>query len=588
MEYCVQYHETDFNFISRLLEQEGIFYFFRHESGKHTLILADSAEEHQKCPNQDTARCQLTGGTLEEEDVITALGWSQELRFGKYSARDYNYLMPNAALDVEVPTRITLGQGDREFYDYPGNYKTRNEGDRYADIRMQTEEAQITVLTGTSNCRSFVSGYRFTLEDYHRDDMNKKPYVLTSIHHNVTESIGASVDEHLFAYTNSFTCIPHDIPYRPLPVSKKPVIVGIQTAVVTGPSGEEIYTDDYGRVKVQFFWDREGKKDDKTSCWIRVGQIWAGQGWGGIWIPRIGHEVIVSFIEGDPDRPLITGSVYNAQQTVPYQLPPNATQSGIKSRSSKGGTTDNYNEIRFEDKKGAEQIQVHAEKNMDTSIEADETHDVGGNRKVHVKGNFTEHIEGTETRTVDGGATETIHAGMKQTIDGGEKRTVDGGITETVSGGETRTVSGGHTETISGGETRTVSGGQKETISGALTQTVNGALKQTVSGGITINSPAGFTIIAPGGTRTVDSFFDKFGGVNSSQYGMTKNSTLININLVGGLNLDSKNVSIEGTTAKVEDTYMCYTLKAIDASTIGIKIENDSLDLNWGDLHIFG
>ena len=580
-EYCVQYHESDFNFISRLLEQEGIFYFFEHKDGRHVLVLADSSDEHHDCPHQSTVRCQLSGGSIQEtEDVITNLAWGEEIRFGKYTTKDFNYLMPTTDLRVEMPTRIAHAQGEREYFDFPGMYKTRSEGERYADIRMQAEEVQIKALSGSGNCRSFISGHRFTLAEYHRDDMNNILYVLTSVSHTASEAIGGSDDETKATYSNSFTCIPHTIPYRPQLMTSKPIIVGVQTAIVTGPSGEEIYTDEHGRVKVQFHWDREGKNDDKTSCWIRVGQIWAGQGWGGIWIPRIGHEVIVSFIEGDPDRPLITGCVYNAQMTPPYHLPDNATQSGVMSRSSKGGGADNYNEIRFEDKKGAEQIQVHAERNMDTSIEVDETHDVGGNRKMHVAGHFTETIDSGETRQVDAGAQETINAGMNQTINGGETRNVTGGITETVSGGLT--------ETITGGVTRTVSGGQTETINGSLNQTVNGSLTQTVSGGITINSPAGFTVIAPGGTRTVDSFFDRLGGVNSQQFGMTKSSTMVNINLVGGLNLDSKNVSIEGTTAKIEDTYMSYTLKALDTSTIGIKIENDSLDLKWGDLHIIG
>ncbi len=520
--------------------------------------------------------------------MITNLGWGEEIRFGKYTTKDFNYLMPATDLRVEMPTRISHAKGDRELFDFPGAYKTRAEGERYADIRMQAEEAQITAMNGASRCRAFVSGHKFTLTEYHRDDMNDAPYVLTAVNHSASEPIAGSGEESAAKYSNSFVCIPHSIPYRPPLVTGKPVIVGVQTAIVTGPSGEEIYTDEHGRVKVQFHWDREGQNNERTTCMVRVGQIWAGQGWGGIWIPRIGHEVIVSFIEGDPDRPLITGCVYNAQMTPPYKLPDNATQSGVKSRSSKGGTAENYNEIRFEDKKGAEQIQVHAEKNMDTSIEADETHDVGGNRKVHVAGHFTENVDSGETRQVDAGAKETINGGMNQTINGGETRTVTGGIKETVSGGETRTITGSITETVSGGETRTVTGGQTETITGALSQTVTGSVTQTVTGGITINSPGGFTVVAPGGTRTVDSFFDRLGGVNSQQFGMTKSSTMVNINLVGGLNLDSKNVSIEGTTAKVEDTYMCYTLKAIDASTIGIKIENDSLDLNWGDLHIFG
>jgi type VI secretion system secreted protein VgrG len=573
-EYCVQYHESDFNFISRLLEQEGIFYFFEHEDGRHVLVLADSADEHKNCPHQDTVRCQQTGDTtVETEDVITNLGWGEEIRFGKYTTKDFNYLMPGTDLRVEMPTRISHARGEREFYDFPGAYKTRAEGERYADIRMQAEEVQITAMNGSSRCRAFVSGYKFTLTEYHRDDMNDTPYVLTVVNHSASEPIAGSGEESGMKYSNSFVCIPHKIPYRPPLMTNKPVIVGVQTAIVTGPSGEEIYTDEHGRVKVQFHWDREGQNNETTSCMVRVGQIWAGQGWGGIWIPRIGHEVIVSFIEGDPDRPLITGCVYNAQMTPPYKLPDNATQSGVKSRSSKGGTAENYNEIRFEDKKGAEQIQVHAEMNMDTSIEADETHDVGGNRKVHVQGNFDEHINGSETRTVDGGATETIHAGMTQHIDGGETRTVDGGITETVSGGETRTVTGGLTETVNGSETRTVTGSHDETITGSLTQTVTGGMTINSPAGITINAPAGYTVVAPGGTNTVDSWFTKIGGKDEDLFAI-QTAILTMQTTIAGMSIAMQSGKVDLSGFVFERTFAKSANEPLSLKQGGIKLIN--------------
>ncbi|MCJ7540859.1 MAG: type VI secretion system tip protein VgrG, partial [Desulfobacterales bacterium] len=309
--YCVQYRETDFNFVSRLLEQEGIYYFFKHEKKKHTLIMSDSPEEHKSCPKQKSARCDISAGAWQEEDVITGLDWMQEIRIGKYTVKDFNFEMPTTDLKVEVPAQHVLGPGEREVYDYPAEYVKRVEGERLGNIRMQEEEAQITTINGSSVCRSFTSGYRFDLKGFNRDEMNEKAYVLTSVHHDANEPVGASGDQSGASYTNSFTCIPFKIPYRPPRHTPKPMVEGVQTAIVVGPSGEEIYPDKHGRVKVQFHWDREGKRDENSSCWIRVSQVWAGAGWGAMCIPRIGHEVIVDFIEGDPDRPIITGRVYH-------------------------------------------------------------------------------------------------------------------------------------------------------------------------------------------------------------------------------------------------------------------------------------
>ena len=511
-EYCVQYNETDLNFISRLMEHEGIFYFFEHENGKHTMVIADSAAAHKPCPGQETAQCQVSSGSLRDKDYITGLERTVDIRPDKYSMADFNFKMPATDLKTENDTKLPVGPPGREIYEYPGYYENRKDGDTIANIRMQEEEAMITIISGSSRCRAFTSGYRFELQDHYREDMNKKEYVITAIRHEAREDVGAGGEKVDAKYENFFSCIPHEGTYRPQRKTPKPRVYGTQTAIVTGPGGEEIYTDEHGRVKVQFHWDREGNKDDKSSCWIRVGQVWAGQGWGAVWIPRIGQEVIVDFLEGDPDRPIITGSVYNGHQTPPYALPANATQSGIKSRSSKGGSDANYNEIRFEDKLGSEQIQVHAEKNMDTTVEADKTLEVGGNRKTHVKGSFTENIDSGETRQVDSGAKETINGGMTQKINGGERRTINGGVTETISGGETRTINGKQDETITGTETRMVTGGQNETVMGAVNQTILGGMTINSPAGVTINAPGGYTVVAPGGNKTVDSWFTKIGG----------------------------------------------------------------------------
>ena len=274
-DYCVQYRETDFNFVSRLLEQEGVFYFFEHKEKKHTLILADSPEEHKPCPKQESARCQISAGGLLEEDVITGLEWMQEIRIGKYTVNDFNFEMPTTDLKVEVATQHALGPGEREVYDYPSEYDKRAGGDRLANIRMQEEETQITTVTGSSVCRAFTSGYRYDLQDFYREDMNEKSYVLTSVNHEATEPVGASGQEVEASYTNSFTCIPFEVPYRPPRDTPKPMVEGVQTAIVVGPSGEEIYPDEHGRVKVQFHWDREGKADENPVSVMKSSSIFS-------------------------------------------------------------------------------------------------------------------------------------------------------------------------------------------------------------------------------------------------------------------------------------------------------------------------
>ncbi|MCB2147259.1 MAG: type VI secretion system tip protein VgrG [Deltaproteobacteria bacterium] len=349
-EYCVQYHETDFNFVSRLMEQEGIFYFFNHEDKKHTLIVADSADENKPCPNQKEAKYQLETTSFDSEDKISELEMVQEIRVAKYTVNDYNFKVPNSDLKAEVSTQQPLGPGEREVYDYPAKYTKLDEGDRLANFRIQEEEAQVTTITGKSRCRDFSSGFKFDLKGYYRTDMNDKSYVLISVVHNASEPVGAAGSESVAAYSNRFTCLPLNVPFRPVRVTPKPVVEGTQPAIVVGPSGEEIYTDEFGRVKVQFIWDREGKNDENSSCWIRVSQQWAGAGWGAMFIPHIGHEVIVDFEEGDPDKPIIVGRVYNGNNQPADTLPDEKTKSVIRSW--------NDNDIVIEDKDGDKFIQI--------------------------------------------------------------------------------------------------------------------------------------------------------------------------------------------------------------------------------------
>ncbi|KPK35886.1 MAG: hypothetical protein AMJ65_17030, partial [Phycisphaerae bacterium SG8_4] len=399
-EFCVQYRETHLNFVSRLLEEEGIFYFFRHSASKHILTLADDGSAVKPCETQSTARMAVQVGAIQQEAVVLALECEHSAYVGTVTLRDYDYLKPSLKLESSVS-----GDGKEELYDYtfPGNLTTPDDGDRLARLQLEEQEQWRELVRGESTCRSFHSGFHFDLEGHYRRDVNKK-YQLLQIHHSGQNTTFHAQGPRESDYHNSFVAIPHKAPFRPQRVTPKPVVQGSQTAVVVGKSGEEIWVDKHGRVKVQFHWDRDGKKDENSSCWVRVASSWAGKGWGLIQIPRIGQEVIVDFLEGDPDMPIITGRVYNGEMVPPYALPGNQTQSGVRSRSSKGGGTSNYNELRFEDKKGSEEILLHAEKDLVVEVENDETHGVEHDRVTTIKNDETKTIEeGNEVITIKQG-----------------------------------------------------------------------------------------------------------------------------------------------------------------------------------------
>jgi type VI secretion system secreted protein VgrG len=399
-EYCVQYRETDFNFVSRLMEEEGICYFFDHQDGKHVLVLADDPAAHKPCPNQETARYGFSGpGGTYNEDMVTEWHYDEEFRPGTWAQTDYNFETPSTSLAVTVN-----GKNPYEIYEFPGEHYVRAQGDRLAKIRLQEQTAPTEVSHGSSMCRNFRSGFQFKLEDHYRNDLNEK-YLITVVRHTATHGgnyeAGAPSGGDL-TYCNSFECIPSTTPFRPPRVTPTPFVQGCQTAKVVGPAGEEIYTDKHGRVKVQFHWDREGKHDENSSCWIRVSHPWAGQGWGAVSIPRIGQEVIVDFLEGDPDQPIITGRVYNAEQMPPFGMPAGAVVSGIKSNSTKGGG--GSNEISLNDTKGKEMITVHAQYDMATTVEHDDTQTVHNNRAIQVDGTHDEKIVKDTNITITTGA----------------------------------------------------------------------------------------------------------------------------------------------------------------------------------------
>ena len=433
-DFCVQYRETDFNFASRLMEEEGIWYFFKHSADGHQMVVANTPQSHPDLPEASKIIHEKVEGGERGEDRIYAWEKAQELRSGKYTLWDHSFELPHKHLEADkliqesapvgqVTHPLKVGGNDQlELYDWPGEYAQRFDGidkgggDRPADLqkifednkrtvglRMQQEALPSLLIRGESNCRHFVSGYKFTLERHF--NANGGPYVLTSVSHSAhLTSNYRSGEWGGFTYQNSFSCIPLALPYRPLRMTPKPTVQGSQTAVVVGPSGEEIFTDKYGRVKVQFHWDRDGQNDANSSCWVRVATPWAGKQWGMIHLPRIGQEVVIDFLEGDPDNPIIVGSVYNADQMPPYKLPDHKTQSGLKTRSSLKGGDANFNELRFEDKKGSEDVYFHAEKDFHRVVEHDDDLKVGNDQTIEIKNNRTEKVkEGDEKVTIEKG-----------------------------------------------------------------------------------------------------------------------------------------------------------------------------------------
>jgi type VI secretion system secreted protein VgrG len=399
-DYCVQYRESDFDFISRLMEEEGIYYFFEHSKDKHTLKVTDIPNQHPSVEGQtNVVYDELEGG--ERDDMrIGAWEKTQELRSGEYTLWDHCFELPGKNLQVKEKTiesvaagkvshKLNVGGNDQlEIYDYPGGYAQRFDGidpsggprpqdlkdvfrdsERTTRVRMEQEEVRTIAIGGKSNCGNFSAGYKFNLERHFNGD---GPYLLTRVEHDARmEGNYQTGDFDKFDYQNDFTCIPFALSYRPQRVTPRPVISGNQTATVVGPQGEEIFCDKYGRIKVQFHWDREGKKDASSSCWIRVAQVWAGKSWGAFFWPRIGHEVVVLFEEGDPDQPIIVGSVYNAENMPWFNLPANRMLGGIKSFSVTGTASKNYNAIVFNDHKGLEHISIHSERNLSMNSEND-------------------------------------------------------------------------------------------------------------------------------------------------------------------------------------------------------------------------
>ena len=401
-EYCVQYCESDLDFVNRLLESEGIYYFFEHSKQEHTLVLADAVGSHTALANAIPYSAE--NGAAKNFNHISDWNIARKVKPGKVVLSDFDFEKPKTELQSDAHRARSYKQSKFEYFDFPGGFKVAADGDSCASNRMDEFQTDYDTARGSGCVLEMAVGKLFELEEYPRSDQNRE-YLVTAAKYEIAaddyQAGGGSGEP----YSCSFHVIPSEQTYRPRRKTQRPRIVGVQTAVIVGKSGEEMWTDEYGRVKVQFHWDRYGKANEDSSCWVRVAQTWSGKGWGTLQIPRIGQEVIVEFVNGDPDHPIITGSVYNGDHRPPVELPKEASKSGLKTRSTKSGNAKTGNELIFDDKKDEEQIYFHAEKDFSRVVENNDSLKVGFETKD--KGDQTVEIYNDQTTTIEKGTRST-------------------------------------------------------------------------------------------------------------------------------------------------------------------------------------
>ncbi len=609
-EYCVQYRETDFSFFSRLLEEEGIYYYFTHDSETHTLVLADSQSAHAPYPGYEAIEFLGEGKSRANgAEGISSWVTAEEVRTGVYTMDDYDPLKSRVDLQVTGDRVHTTSLSDYEIYDYPGKYTDTGNGNHLLRTRLEEIQTACKQFTGSTNARGIAVGHTFTAARLPRVVENTD-YLVVSTDIVVVqadyEGIGQGEGS---SFECTFTAAVAEEAWRPARVSTKPVVQGPQTGEVVGPDGDEIHTDSYGRVKVLFHWDRERRRlgqPELSSCWVRVSQAWAGKNFGFIAIPRIGQEVIVDFLEGDPDRPIITGRVYNDQQMPPWALPEHKTRTGLVTRSTTGGNATTANELRFEDKKGHEQVYLHAERSLDTEVEGSETRDVGGDRTTHIHGTDRltvdkdrhEHVngdyrtlfvEGLSNRTIRGGEVEAIDYGLKTTIKGGHALTVeDGGQSINIKDGIDEKVQGSVIQDIwGGGYTQMVTGGgHTEVIEG-------GAGTYTASEGFSFTTPAKYEITAGSGVTITTPSIKLLGGATLAEVTQTKSMFAAEQHRVTGavyefrgLNAETRVFHLSGVSFKGESIGFKNSKAAMDKIASGLELRNVATTLASGGLHL--
>jgi type VI secretion system secreted protein VgrG len=475
--YCVQYRETDWDFVHRLLAEDGLFHCFEHTADAHVLVIGDGVAAYGPIPGDEVVRFN-DEESAADRDVVRKFRFTRQLAPGKFTVRDFNFTTPDDSLEGQA----TAGAGDLEVYEFPGRYDAPALARRAAKLRLQAFQALQHRGQGDSSCPRLTPGHTFELSSSSgalRDDLQRK-YLVVSVNHRgeQPQALGLSGVGLESRYENAFECIPADVPYRPSEWPLRPEMRGVQTAIVVGPAGEEVHTDAHGRVKVQFHWDRKGKRDENSSCWVRVSQLWAGQGWGAMWIPRIGHEVIVDFIEGDADRPIITGRVYHGNNQPPYPLPDKKTASTIKSDSSPGGG--GSNELRFEDQKGGEEVYLHAQKDWTIAVENDKNQTVGHDETLSVGNDRTKSVGNNQSETIGVDKSISVGSNHSEQIGVDMKIAVGANLEEQVGANATFTIGANRSEMVTISSDETIGVAKTLSIGGAYQVSVGAAMNETV------------------------------------------------------------------------------------------------------------
>jgi type VI secretion system secreted protein VgrG len=507
--YCVQYRESDFNFVSRLMEEEGIWYYFTHTETQHTLVLANSAGGHAALP-EGTLAWSYKQTEQVREDVISEWRQIQQVRPLKFTHDDFDHEAP--ATSLEKTDQRTVGyptHGDLEIYDWPGTYAypgdgaNATQGATNAKLQVRRFETQHLVATATTPCRSAAAGLTFTMKDHPRNPGN---YLISGA--DLEADFGdeeATQADRGFGFRAKLQLVPQAAPFAAEAITPRSIVRGPQTAVVVGPSGDEIHVDRLGRVKVWFRWDRVGPKNERSTCYIRVATPWASKNYGMISTPRIGDEVVVSFLEGNPDRPLITGSVYNGDRMPPYALPAQATVSGIRSRSSKGGGADNFNELRFDDKAGSEYVWLQAEKDFHRFVKHDATDEVVNDNQVEIGKNHTAavgeaydlKIGKTAKLEIGTDASAKVLGDLKVKVEGATGLKVTGALD--IKTDATLAIASGGAMDIDAGGSLTISSAGSVTIKATSGVVIDGGMSLTIKVGGTfiVLDPSGVSIVGP-------------------------------------------------------------------------------------------
>lgn len=458
--YCVQYRETDFNFVCRLLEEEGIYFYFAHQDGAHTLVLADGYGAHQTVGGYETILFRDEEQWRDPlKETVTRFAPGGEIQPSVVTLNDFDFEKASAstsgALMVKANIPAPFDQRRYEHYDYPGRYTAASVGNAFARARIEALHGQGERIEAAGNARGLTVGALFTLAEHPRSDQNRA-FLVTGAQTEITgNDYRTDGSNEGMDFRCVFEAIGKEHSYRAPTRVSKPVVHGPQTAMVVGKSGEEIWTDQYGRIKVQFHWDRDGKSDETSSCWVRVQQGWAGKGWGMMFVPRVGMEVVVSFLEGDPDRPLVTGCVYNGDAMPPHALPAKQTRSTIKSNSSKGGG--NFNELRFDDEKGAEQFYMHAARDLEQRVKGDALAWIGGDHHIRVSKDSVEQVDGDRHYKIGGdrreetGGSATQEAALNMVVEGGMKSALYAGQTVHIKAGMNVVIEAGANITLKAG-----------------------------------------------------------------------------------------------------------------------------------------